>query len=572
MATQKGPVGPKNLSKLVTTLQAAVAELQQLTQGGGPPGSGTRSGKGETAESGKGPMRGAAGADQIQIWEDDPFLDAAAGANPVPAEPIAVNVPENDQPQLKTQIVTPNPPDPGIFDPPTPNFRYWNAESALCRGINYWGPLLPGGTVWSTAQQPMNVQLDEGEDFNAYYARESGLNFFHGDVTKLNPSVTVFSGESPDVVCHELGHAILDAVKPELFDAMSLEVAAFHEGFGDMSSMLSALQLETFREFVLNQTNGHLNENSRLSQLARQLGWAIRVQFDPTAVDADCLRNTCNSFFYQDPTGLPPSAPATQLASEPHNFSRVFSGAFLDVLAGMFQIGSTGNPASDSDKLAAISLDAGKLLIEGVRLAAVGPGFYAQVAAGMIQADQTLNGGRYRTALSSSFVQRGILSAAAAVSLVRDLQTHGGQVYGISGQVMGRTRQVQFEGDNEGYKKTGKDVPALSVHPLTTNFGVTLHVHMPSQPNRFAVRAAAVAGGSEEANSPEEDARSYLEDLIQLDQISHKNAPNVIPAELTAPQREHMSLKTHRLVSEDGKTLLKRHHFECGFRGRKHGR
>jgi hypothetical protein len=52
-------------------------------------------------------------------------------------------------------------------------------------------------------------------------------------------------------VCHELGHALLDSFKPQLFDAASIEVAAFHESFGDMSAILSALQLPGVREGVL---------------------------------------------------------------------------------------------------------------------------------------------------------------------------------------------------------------------------------------------------------------------------------------------------------------------------------
>src|SRR5262249_29266628 len=156
--------------------------------------------------------------------------------------------------------------------------------------------------------------------------------------------------------------------------------------------------------------------------------------------------NAANQFFYQDPNSLPPSAPANQLSAEPHSFSRVFSGAFLDVLAGMFQIGPAGSPADDSAKLESISQDAGKLLIEGVRLASVGPAFYSQVAAGMIQADHSLFSGRYRTALSSSFVQRGILSPAAAVSMTREVQAHGGQAFGVTGLVPG-VRQLRFEED-----------------------------------------------------------------------------------------------------------------------------
>src|SRR5262249_30524837 len=82
------------------------------------------------------------------------------------------------------------------------------------------------------------VDLDFGVDLNAFYDRE-GLKFFHGS----GAGRTVFSGESPDIVCHELGHALLDSFKPQLFDAASIEVAAFHESFGDMSAILSALQL-----------------------------------------------------------------------------------------------------------------------------------------------------------------------------------------------------------------------------------------------------------------------------------------------------------------------------------------
>jgi len=62
------------------------------------------------------------------------------------------------------------------------------------------------------------------------------------------PRTDGLSGESPDVVCHELGHALLDSFKPQLFDAASMEVAAFHESFGDMSALLSALQLPSVRE------------------------------------------------------------------------------------------------------------------------------------------------------------------------------------------------------------------------------------------------------------------------------------------------------------------------------------
>jgi hypothetical protein len=549
-------------------MAALLNQLQELLRerGGGEAGTSTKPLRTAPRPAAKAPDRASAEtAAQIQIWEDDPFLVAVAGSDPVPAEPIDVESPENDQPLLQTQIKEQQP-DPEIYQLGTAEFRYWNAAASLARGVNFWGPLLPAGTKWSAEEQPLQVALDnEEEDFNAFYARDSGLNFFHGTVDKVDPPVVVFSGESPHVVCHELGHAILDAVKPELFDAMSTEAGAFHEAFGDISSTLSALQLPSLREFVLHQTGGDLKVNSRLSQLARQLGWAIRVQVDPTAVDQDCLRNTSNNFFYQNPDGLPPSAPANQLSSEVHSFSRVFSGAFLDVLAGMFHIGPASSAADDSARLQAVARDAGILVIEGVRLASVAPAFFSQAAAGMIQADQTLNGGRYAAALTSSFVRHGILAPAAAVALLRDLRAHANQ-FGVLGRVASST-SLQFEGDNEGYKKTARDAPAMPLRPLSTRFGVTLYVHLPIEPQRFSVAAASLAGGTEKIISAEEDARSFVEDLIQLDRIAHEGAPGTIPPELIAPGKRRPAKKTHYLVREDGKVVLKRHHFDCCFCG-----
>ena len=552
------------VTRLKAALEAAVDELQRLTL--------DASNDNSPAPGKVGPKAAPDGATaQIAIWEDDPFLSTADGSQPVAAQTINVEVPENTQPLLQSEIVGPKP-EPGLFEPMSSEFRYWNADCALTRGINFWGPLLPAGTKWTTAQQPLAVQLDEAVDFNAFYARDNGLNFFHGVVDKVNPQVTAYSGESPDVVCHELGHAILDAVKPELFDAMSVEVAAFHEAFGDMSSTLSALQLDSFRHFVLNQTGGQLNLNSRLSQLARQLGWAIRVEFGPNEADNDCLRNTSNSFFYQDPNGLPPTGPANQLTSEPHSFSRVFSGAFLDVLAGMFRIGPAGSLATDSAKLLTISFDAGKLLIEGDAPCLRWTGLLCAGCRGngtsrpdlewwslSDGADQQLCPapescrprqrfpwfGTYRRTEAKSSESQALLLAAFGNCSLRE--------------TMRATRR-----------------PLMTLRPclcpLTTRFGVTIHVHMAADPSRFGVAGASVAGGLEKMLSPEEDARFFVEDLVQLDEISHDNASGVMPAELTSPRGMDAGYKTHRLVNEQGKTVLKRHHFTCGFCGCKHGR
>ena len=151
MASQKGQVVSSsktgevsiNLDKLATALQAAIADaLHRLAQ--------------ETRGAAK---TVAVAAGKIQIYEDDPFLEAVAGSSPVPADPSRTDVPTNTQTLLQTQIIGQQP-DPEVYDPFTPEFRYWNANSALARAINFWGPVLPSGeTVLDGSYAPFSRPL-----------------------------------------------------------------------------------------------------------------------------------------------------------------------------------------------------------------------------------------------------------------------------------------------------------------------------------------------------------------------------------------------------------------------------
>src|SRR4051794_4353000 len=168
--------------------------------------------------SGNGAGNGTTTATGIFAWEDDPGGPATPN-NPLPrpaptldSAPLPVGI-RGSTPAAKTYRVG------------SKNFRYWTAAEALRRGADLWGSVLPPGVTWhSTVGRKLQAGLDQGEDFNAFYDR-AGLQFFHGSTA----GQTVFSGESPDVVCHELGHAVLDALRPQLWDAASVEVAAFHE-------------------------------------------------------------------------------------------------------------------------------------------------------------------------------------------------------------------------------------------------------------------------------------------------------------------------------------------------------
>ena len=345
------------------------------------------------------PKRGARGPKEatparIQSWVDDPASPWGLMERPAPvldARPWAFSISGEAIPV-------------GVYEPGTAGFRHWTAADSLRRTADLWAPLLGRHRVkrWQPAET-LPVTLDAGSDLNAYYDRTQ-LAFFHSGRGKA----AVYSGESPDIVCHETGHACLDALRPDLWDAPFIEIAAFHEAFGDITAMLAALALPQVREQALPALVA--SKASPLSRIAEQLGGAMR-QSNPAAVESDCLRNASNHWKYVAPESLPASAPATELSAEPHAFSRVFTGAFHDLLSRMLR--DTG-PSPSADDLAAVAAAAARLVIDAVAAAPVQPDFFAQVGARLIDVDAAVFAGRYGAVITDVLVGRRILTAATA--------------------------------------------------------------------------------------------------------------------------------------------------------------
>ncbi|WP_328483288.1 hypothetical protein OHS71_34850 [Streptomyces sp. NBC_00377] len=462
----------------------------------------------------------------VLVYEDDP------GFPPQVNMPVPHPVPRLDTQPFPTAIAG-NTPQPDSAGPGTEAFRYWVAADSLSRAAQTWGPLVPTGTQWHPqVGRALTAHLDAGDDLNAFYDRR-GLWFFRHTVAGVN----VATCESNEVVEHETGHAILDALRPQLFSAASAEAAALHEAFGDISALLSSLQLESLRIVVLAETRGDLELSSRVSKMAEQLGWAIR-QRHPNSVDPDCLRNMANSFFYRDPVQLPPNGPANTLSSEPHSFSRVFSGAFLKAVAGIFR----QQDLQDQAGLAMSAEIAGQLLVDAVVAAPVVSAYYAQVAGHMIAADRRRNGGRYGPSLRSAFIRHGILSLEAATSLTEPEMARRGAA--IADMAPGGA----------------DDMGLMPVTVQGETYGITgpLTLSAPAQERRFGIAGSDPAGGSVRPADPERVATSFLEDLFRRGRVEvpeeHRSATAFVD---DSPSR----LRTHeitRSATDDGLTLVRR--------------
>jgi hypothetical protein len=472
----------------------------------------------------------------IAAWEHDP----GSANSPDGGQLILIPAPDLSASKLPTTIENPaKAPAPQVYKIASAEFRYWAAAACLSRASEFWSNQVPG-ISWEVGNV-LPVDLYHGDDLNAYYDRV-GLRFFQGNVG----SRTFYSGESPDVVCHEHGHAVLDSVKPQLWDAASIEVAAFHESFGDMSAILCQLQIPSLRHAVLVETGNTVYRNSRLSRLAEQLGWAIR-QSSPTAVDPDCLRNAVNSFFYQDPDTLPSYTPANSLSSEPHSFSRVFTSAFFESLANMFK----SRPTQDEENLLQVSLDMGKILINAVQAASVVPTFYSQVAVSMLQvANSLFPKDGYVQALKNGFLKHGIISPASSALITLTAL---------------RKNKVVSDLDHS----SGKELPKLSLAVQEYGLGSdNIVVHSAAEVKHFNVAGANTDVGSMEAPSEDVAAKAFLEDLLRRGRLKLDNSEQgTVATESNYYAQDGHDRHTHELRKDGKDLILKRLRIDCCFNG-----
>jgi hypothetical protein len=459
-------------------------------------------------------------ANTVNVWLDDPESGLGLLDRPIPdlsKGPLKY--------KFKGAAVK-----PGNYQPGTPQFRYWAAAEPLRRGGDFWAPIL-AIPQWHPGKV-LSVDLDKGVDLNAYYDRTQ-LAFFHEAVQ----GTTYYSGQSPDVVCHEMGHACLDAHRPELWDAPFIEAGSFHESFGDMSAILSALQLPEVRAKVIATVAAY--KSNQLSRCAEQLGHAIRL-VDPQAVDKDCLRNAYNSFKYVDPQTLPDSAPATALCAEVHSFSRIFTGAFYEIVSGM--LGARAKKPKDAD-LVAVANDIAALLSDATAAAPVQPDYYAQVAAHMIDADASRFAGKYREVLTEVFVGRKIVPASAVHPLQAQQRKAVAAVKAAqAGKPESQSRKVALDASQFGLG----DKKLIVVAPVERNPFLT-----------------AAAGLSHRYEPPvDEAAARFVKMLFAHRRVDVESRKKRLAVTMDTP-REHLR-HTHVLTETSEGLRLSRRLFHCG--------
>jgi len=219
------------------------------------------------------------------------------------------------------------------------------------------------------SNQPIIVRPRAGQGKNAFYDRQAKcLNFLYFP----SEGREIYTCRSLDIVAHEAGHAILDAIKPGFWSADLVQTGALHESFGDITTILCLLsQLDVCEAFIA-ETKGDPYYSNFVDELAEEFGKALGY---PRA-----LRVAINDRKLSE-------------EQEVHELSMVFTGSFYDILANVFdkkRNDALFNPAAVLHQTAE---DVKRMLLYALAKAPEKNATFASVAEGMIEYASRLGGG-----------------------------------------------------------------------------------------------------------------------------------------------------------------------------------
>ena len=130
------------------------------------------------------------------------------------------------------------------------------------------GDTLGRSIKWASGLPQLLVIPRAGRMKNAFYHRETNsLQFFMFSPTD-KPDQTVYTCLFRDIVAHETGHAIVDAIAPDLYHAQQSQALAMHESIADLTALLMAISSWNLNRIVLEKTHGIIRESNDFSTIA----------------------------------------------------------------------------------------------------------------------------------------------------------------------------------------------------------------------------------------------------------------------------------------------------------------
>jgi hypothetical protein len=256
---------------------------------------------------------------------------------------------------------------------------------------------------WNTGGNAdlLSVFPHAGVTQNAFYSRDQkALKFFFFDTGA--PPATVFTCRSLDIVAHETGHAVLDALKPGwLLTGNPPQTGGLHESFGDLTAIFLALSQLDQCEAIIAQTKANLHARNFLADLAEQFGLALGRP--------NGLRNADNDL------------KLSEVGTEVHAISQVFTGGTFDVLADIFALERNASLRDDAVVLHDAASYVASLVLRAIQAAPASAATFADVVNQMLSlVSSDGKPPQYRQAIVNRFAFREVVSPSALTAAESD--------------------------------------------------------------------------------------------------------------------------------------------------------
>lgn len=272
-------------------------------------------------------------------------------------------------------------------------------------------------TRWA-ATNSLVINPRAGKDLNAYYDRKGLKFFFFGDNVKQK---NIFACDSRSVVAHEFGHAYLDILRPDFWSTQAAEIWAFHESFGDMCALLENLQFDDLINQAIRETNGNLLKSNILSRMALEMGEGLyNITGGSSGSPSNCLRDMSVVFNYSIPEKLPTNGPDNIIINECHSFSRIFSGAFYEMIIKMSLL-EMQHGKTQLDAIKNAKDTAAQYLISATIAVPTTVRMFDALAKQFLRIDK-LNGSKYQEIIFNVFSNRKILIDSVKILDVIDFE------------------------------------------------------------------------------------------------------------------------------------------------------
>ncbi len=474
------------------------------------------------------------------------------------APPLRRKTPRANRPASRAGFTFHDPEPEKLYATGTSGFLYWQCREAALAAVATWELHAGSLTRWWERHRRLNLyqnavrQLGEEPDLNAFYDRD-GFQFFEFTEGKR----TTFSGASTDVVAHEIGHGLLDAMREDLWDTPFLEVSAFHEAFADCVAILTALNDSTSRTAL--QRIG-LGRRNFLETTAEDLSEAVR-RIAPDH-NAAAPRRALNTLRWQLPSSLPNDGGPGVLINESHSFAQIFTGCFWDLLRKLL------GTARTSAALRTAAGTAAKLLVAGAQDAPESPRFFQAVGRAMVLADGEENDGAHHVAIKDAFAAHGI--ALGSNAMLAPSAALAGPSPEVAKKLAPSTRRdlkERLEVPPNAHMRfkvrevAGKRV-VVAAHKRRVPLGPVsprLRGVVALAPETVLVGGsggrAAVLGATPETTATTDEVLTYVESLLKHDRIEL--------GEKREGKRRGVVFRSHAVETVKGTRVLVRTRFSC---------